>query len=62
MHPAVKAAITLSLRQSLDLMVHLSGCAQRANAGLGRANGKLGLSCVAPALFCDAQGGGQDQT
>ena len=42
-HPAVKTAITLSLRQSLDLMVNLAGCAQRPDAGLRRANGKLCL-------------------
>jgi hypothetical protein len=42
-------------------MVNLAVCAQRADAGLGRANGKLCLGCVAPALFCDAQGGDEDQ-
>lgn len=60
-HPAVKTAITLSLRQSLDLMANLSGSAQRADASLGRANGELGLGCLAPLACGDAQGGGQDQ-
>ena len=61
-HPAVKAAITLSLRQSLDLIANLSGCAQRADTGLGRAKDKLGLGCLAPLARGDAQGGDQDQT
>ena len=55
-HPAVKTAITLSFRQSLDFMMNLLGCAQRADAGLGRTNGKLCLGCVAPLAGGDAQG------
>lgn len=61
-HPAVKTAITLSLRQSLDFMANLSGCAQRADASLGSANGKRGLSCMPPLARGDAQGGDKDQT
>jgi uncharacterized protein len=41
---------------------NLSGYAQRANAGLGCANGKLGLGCMPPLACGDAQSGDQDQT
>ena len=43
-------------------MANLSGCAQRADTGLGRAKDKLGLGCLAPLARGDAQGGDQDQT
>lgn len=60
-HPAVKTAIALSLRQSLDFMMNLSGRAQRADAGLGRAKDTLSLGCMPPLTRGDAQGGDQDQ-
>ena len=48
-HPALSPALKISAVSVFNVMTDVLGCVQRADTGLGAADGKVGL-CGAPAL------------
>ena len=60
-HPASKAALTLSRAGSLNIMAGVLGGMERADAGIGAADGIIGLSSLAALTDGDPKRGDQSK-